>query len=255
MATPSTHRTLVIALGTALGAALLVIAFLLGRESGRQAEVPATANPPMRADADELTSSAAPSEREARRWPAWADLEEWQDEEPAVPTTATQAGNVRLEERPDGTLVLSNRTPIPTPPSATPTPAAGAPGHEITDYFIQMDVIRSQSGAGDPNAFAMDLIKAAMGGSTAGFDQLIDDTSRMEAAARQVTPPPDCEAFHQENLAALAESREVLSDMKAALERGDIGELTTIARRAGSLQARAQALQETRKRIVENAGY
>ena len=99
----------------------------------------------------------------------------------------------------------------------------------------------------------MDLIKAAMGGSTAGFDRLISDTERMEQEARKVKPPPSCEDYHQANLDALAESHGVLEDMKTAILRRDIGELTAIAQQAAALQAKAKALQDMRKSILANA--
>lgn len=114
---------------------------------------------------------------------------------------------------------------------------------------MQMDVIQSEAGAGDPNSFAMELIKAAMGGSTAGFDELIADMQRMEREARGITPPPSCETYHQTSLATLAEGRAVLEEMKSAIMRRDIESLTATAKRAAALQTKAEALQQMRERI------
>lgn len=243
----SSSRLPLLVLSVALGSALLVIAFLLGRESARtttavETKVPA---PPVLEPVATTTS-----ETEERRWPKWADLQEWEDLEDPYATEPTFA---RIEEQPDGTVLLSNREPTSETPRVPNDSSTGEPESEVSAYFLQMDVIRSEAGAGDPNSFAMDLIKATMGGSTSGFSQLISDTERMEQEARKVKPPPSCEDYHQANLDALAESHAVLEDMKTAILRRDIGELTAIAQQAAALQAKAKALQDMRRRILADA--
>ena len=250
MADSPSSRTLIIGLSVALAAALVVIAFLLGRESARapalaEAEVPA---PP----ALEPEIDARVGETEARRWPEWADLDEWEgfdETAPVEPTTEVE----RIERRPNGTVLLSNRSASDPAPNAAATPSSNDRASAVSDYFLQMDVIHSESGAGDPNTFAMGLIKAGLGGSTAGFDQLLADTQRMEGEIRRLTPPPSCASYHEANLDALARSREILEEMKTAFARSDFSSLTTIARRAGALQHEAKALQEMRERIIADA--
>ena len=89
-------------LSAALVAALMVIAFLLGRESNRspapKAALPA---PPT----SEQAAVDAPTEQ--RRWPAWADLDQWEDVEDQG--FAAEPVGERIERRPNGTLLLSNR--------------------------------------------------------------------------------------------------------------------------------------------------
>ncbi len=165
------------------------------------AEAPA----PTVVDPEPLTQDAG-----TRRWPEWADLEEWEE---------------------------------------AASPAIGA----VPAYLVRMDVIQSKSGAGDPNTFAMSLIKGGLGGSTAGFDQLIADTRGMEQEIRAVPPPPSCEGYHQASLKALAESREIVEEMKLAFARRDFSGLATIAQKAGSLQVKAEALEDMRQRIISDA--
>jgi hypothetical protein len=179
-----------------------------------------------------------------RRWPEWADLDEWTGED----VHRSDPAIARIERRPDGTMLLSNRG---SPNAPTPTSSSAAVANEVTvsDYFLRMDVIRSEVGAGDPNVFAMDMIKAALSGSTAGFDQLIADTKNMESAIRALTPPEACESYHQANIEALADSREVLERMKSTISRRDFDALARIARDAQTLQTKAQALQQMRREL------
>lgn len=252
MSTPASSRTAVIALSVALGAALVVIAFLLGRESVR---APETAGETQLPGAPVLTTEpeVVDEQQDPRRWPAWADLDEWNDvDEPAVAVVDTPASE-RIERRPDGTVLLSNRSNADAAPQATSKSPSDYGGSAVAAYFLRIDTIHSQSGAGDPNTFAMGLIKAGLGGSTAGFDELLRDTQRMEKEIRQVTPPPSCEAYHRESLVALSESRELLEEMKTAFAERDFSRLTTIAQQASDLQAKANALQDMRERIVGSA--
>ena len=243
--------TLVLALG--LGASLLVIAFLLGRESARapagapRSAVPA---PPV------IEPEAAPADKDRGepRWPAWADLDEWKGfDEIAVAESRAAAAAPHMEERADGTVLLSNRPPAsdlaPTTQDAIVNPRQ-AP---VSAYFLEMDTIQAESGAGDPNTFAMGMIKAGLGGSTAGFDQLVDDTHRMEEQIRRLAPPPSCAAYHEATLEALAKSRSLLEEMKSMFRERDFARLSSIAQRAGALQHQAKALQAMRRQIIATA--
>lgn len=252
MSTPASSRTAVIALSICLGAALVVIAFLLGRESMRG---PKTAGGTHLPGAPVLTTEPdlLDEQQEPRRWPAWADPEEWNDvDEPAVAVVDTPAAE-RVERRPDGTVLLSNRSNVDAEPQATSKSPSDYGGSAVAAYFLRIDTIHSESGAGDPHTFAMGLIKAGLGGSTAGFDELLRDTQRMEKDIRQVTPPPSCEGYHEESLVALSGSRELLEEMKSAFAERDFSRLTTIAQQASDLQAKANALQDAREQIVGSA--
>lgn len=230
-------------MSVALGAALLVIAFLLGRETARAPTVVPTAEEPF-APPDRPQSAAA--DVEMRRWPEWADLEPLE----TVSAKEAELTPTRIETRPvepayhfDGPV-----------DEARPTKRELLGEKPLApEYFLQMDVIRSEAGAGDPNAFAMDLIKAAMGDSMTGFDQLIADARRMEEEAARIVPPPSCEAYHQANLQALAESREVLEAMRAAISDRDLEALAPIAQKARALQAKVESLQRMREQIVRGS--
>ncbi len=246
-----------LALSVALGAALLVIAFLLGRDSVRtvpgdavleQAARPAGLEP----DPGERSTEQA----SRRRWPAWADLT---DDDPSELRAAEASRGVveRIEAHPSDGFALTPNSGRPRPGTRQDAPAASASdpqGLSVRAYFQEVDLIRSEEGAGDPNAFAMDLIKGGLGGTTSGFDQLIDDTRVMEQEMRGVTPPASCVSYHEASIDALVESRKMIERMKRAIVGRDIDELNAIALQSKALQRKAQALKETRQRILAEQG-
>ena len=229
-------------LTASLTVALLIIAFLLGRESTRSPVVEASVSAPPFVEPEPIVGEGEP-----RRWPEWADLEEWEDVK--EPGFAAEPVGERIEQRPESTPLLANVGAAVEKPQAP----RDADDSAISAYFLRMDGFHAQSGAGDPNTFAMGLIKAGLGGSTAGFDQLIADTRRMEDQIRRVTPPPCCVDYHEANLSALAESRKILDEMKRSFAKRDFSGLSAVAQKAGTLQAKAEAMQDMRAQIMADA--
>lgn len=235
--------------------ALLVIAFLVGRESGRFTRgepQPAEATPTQEAptQADEL---AEPASKESS--PFWWEREADRDPEQSV--ELDRAGDARIERRPNGTIVLSNvrdedgkeQRPASksTPERATP-PRSDAPS-SVDAYFSQLDAIRSEQQSADPKAFASKLLTAAMNGSTEGFDRLIRDTERMQQEIGAIAPPPSCVRYQEAMLEALRESRAVLEQLRDAMMRRDPQQIVRVAQEATALQAKATALQAMEKEI------
>ncbi len=254
---PASNKAVVV-LAISLAAALLVIAFLLGRESAQWAPpstedeavaaAPAIAEPPLVEPEFEVVIEAS----RAMQRPADALAAD-------QATYELESFGARIEKRPDGTLLLSNRQPAGSATAADPSspPAqpqrASTPIADVPTYFAKMDAIRSERGEGDPNAFAMNLIKATMKGSTSGFDELIEDSERMEAEIRAIAPPASCAGYHEATLDAVAESRELLEDLKTGIQQGNMQTLMGIAQRASALQATARSLDAMRKQIVEES--
>lgn len=236
-------------LGGALVLALLAIAFLLGRES-----VQTSAGPePLTEVGIPSPPIIQPTEAEAPEpGPDWRALDL---DEPAVTAAndATPEMAERIERQADGTFLLTNsgsEREIRSDPQAPPPEQNTA---TVSDYFRALDAVRSEQGAGDPTTFAMGLIKAGLGGSTSGFDQLIDDTERMELEMKQIRPAPGCEQYHQASIEALAEGRALLDDLKTAISNRDIQKLTTMARRAGELETKAKSMDAMRAELEAGA--
>jgi hypothetical protein len=246
MAVRDSTRITVFALGGALVLALLVIAFLLGRESARISTGPekvAEGEIPSPSIAQPPAEESAPEPR-----PDWRALDRGEATANAGDNPTPEMAE-RIQRQADGTFLLTNsgrdrairaEENVAQPQENTAT---------VSAYFRELDLIRSEQGAGDPNVFAMGLITAGLGGSTSGFDKLIEDTERMEQEVRQIRPPPVCEHYHQASIEALAEGRELLEELKTAITERDIEGLVAMARRAGDLQAKAQSMDEMRAKI------
>lgn len=242
------------ALSVALGMALLVIAFLLGRESTRTAPAPDAAVPETLPTVP--SSAPQPAPVPELDWEVPEATEAVATEAPAAGPAVGGAPVERVERRKDGTLVLTNapegeRSGLASDPPNDDNRAepSSETRQAVTAYFERMDVIRSEEGAGDPNVFAMGLIKSGLGGATSGFDRLIDDTERMEKEIRSVVPPTMCQGYHEASLEALVESRAMLESLSAAIGARDIGQLGQIARQASLLQEKTEALQRMRDEI------
>lgn len=242
------------ALSVALGMALLAIAFLLGRESTRTAPAPDAAVPETLPTVPASAPQRAPMPE--LEWEVRKTTGAVVADTPAGRTAAGPAPLARLERRQDGTLVLTNspdeeRSDLASDPPNDDNRAepSSETRQAVTAYFERMDVIRSEEGAGDPNVFAMGLIKSGLGGATSGFDRLIDDTERMEKEIRSVVPPTMCQGYHEASLEALVESRAMLESLSAAIAARDIGQLEQIARQASLLQRKTEALQRMRDEI------
>ena len=226
-----------------------MIAFLLGRQSSPSAPAagPEPASIPGVAPAAPTPAQLRPSRwaEEPTKDPSQYRYDEYELRE-----------SPRFEKRPNGTIVISNpRVDAPPPqPSPdwrpnTPEPAADDSGGAVNAYFQRVQLIHSAAGAGDPNSFAMGMIKAGLGGSTAGFDRLVADSERMERELKSISPPPECERFHQESLDSLVEGRKLLERMKTAIVSRNIAKLNEIAQDAAELQAKADELAEMEKQI------
>ena len=250
------ERRTVLVLSIALGTALVVIGFLLGRESGRtgaRIAASAEASRPTGVETGQVERSA--EEESSRRWPAWADLT---DEDPPEARGTDSAGRVveRIEVEPTHGFATTQNQNRPEPqarPVAPDEARADRREGNVETYFQEVDQIHSGEGAGDPNAFAMDLIKGGLGGATSGFDQLIWDTKQMEREMQRLTPPASCESYHKASIEALVESREMLEGMKDAIVGRDIEQLNAIALQSKTLQRKAQAMKEMRTRILASS--
>ncbi|MEM9728648.1 MAG: hypothetical protein AAF997_08690 [Myxococcota bacterium] len=235
--TSRSHRVL----WGALAVALVVIAFLLGRESMR--EVPPVSEPEA--------SSTAPSSDFAATDPSSATVEEpaapvaWLDDSDSELPEVQYGGEARIERRPDGRIVISNSGGSPAPNDAASKPPRSVPASptEMSDYFEQMDAIRAGEEMGDPNAFAMGIVRSAFSGSTEGISSLVDDTAEIQSKMQAITPPAEAADYHEASLAALAQGKALMEDLQRAIETQDVQRLSGIAAKAKALQSTTRELE------------
>lgn len=233
-------------LAAALGLALVVIAFLLGRESVAPVVSAPVAERPkaaMETDAPRAEPARAPPSVSAEPAKPAEPTEVAKPLEPAVPP---EPGTARLEVDDRGEVSISNKAGSEKPPAPL------GPGSEkagVEDYFAEMKRISAGEFVNDPNAFAVELVQAATKGDTSGFDRLIKDSDEMRRAAKDVKPPASCREYHETSLKLLAESRALLVEMRDVIKSGNLAGLSSLTPKAQALQERAQALEAQEKRI------
>ena len=228
------HKKLVVALGGALGGALLAIAFLLGRISAKPE--------PPRVSAAEPLAARRPSN-------------------PAAATTATDltqgsgpetAGEARPSQTAGEAPVPLTREPLPVAatPLARPSSADRAP---ITAYFVRVEGLEDM-GPGDPQAFAKSLMDSVTSGDFSGFDNLMAKSRNQRDRLRSIFPPPACVEHHRLALALADESLTMLERLRAALVKGDADALMIMADQGRALETQANQLKAMGEAIKRQAG-
>ena len=230
---------LVTALASALGCALLIIAFLMGRMTGKTVESPRTVlSEPAEAVGKNATTVREPAESASGPFAA----------SPFVESMATP-GTAPLPL--PGLDHPSLAPPITAPPWAG---AAVSPeAQQITGYFDQVERI-GEMGGGDPQAFATSLMQSVSSGDFSGFDHLAAQARGQQERLRAITPPPACREHHRLALALASDSVSMLDRLKAAIVKGDSTALLTISTEGKTLEAQANQLKAMGESIKRQAG-
>ena len=232
------YRPLIMALAGALGAALLTIAFLIGRLTAPPAAMtssaPAPWIPPV-APASPLPASAG----------ATTDA--------AVPVTPGVEALL-----PTGVAAPpASRLDIPPPPtvgvSAPPGSTGSTEASRIAAYFRLVDGMEDM-GVGDPQAFAASLLQSVSSGDFSAFDDLLGKARAQRQRLQSLTPPKSCGEHHRLALALSTDSVTMLERLKAALMKGDSMALMTIATEGRALETQAGQLKNLGETIKRQAG-
>lgn len=224
-------NTLTWILGGALVVALIVIAFLLGRESqtatlgGPVAIIDRTAAPPP----------TAPDPGPARTKEVGED----------VVITNTGGGEARI---------VRGGAPSPSH-ERRPPPRAEPSASSVSDYFEAIDRVQAGPQAMSPDAFAQGLASDISSGDASGLRRLEGDLAKAERELSDITPPSECAEYHRELLATVKESRDMLRAMTNAVGSGDTSGIASLASKAGQLQRRQQKLDRMRKKLSSLPRY
>jgi hypothetical protein len=216
----SLPRWVLVTLAAALGVSLLLVAYLLGRQSQRGQEVneplplrrPAVARPVPAATPARAPETAPEPTQEPAAWPTVGVARSAQPEAPTV----------------------SGQPPAPARRAARP---------EVDAYFSRIEQIQLSGVSASPEA-AQTMLNAMLQGDSTSFDRLLADAERGEREARGITPPPQCAAYHAALLDLLRESRVLLVDLKGAIGAEDPSRLLALGARAAELQRKGEALKE-----------
>ena len=212
-------KTLLVSLVGVAALAVIGIAFLLGRESGRRQLEEARTGP----STSSLMTPAAPVQ--------------------GLPLTSTIS---------TGRTPSSGPGPEPAPPATIPSGMAIPPGDptraSVAAYFQAVEAIQPPA-SGDPETLAQQVVAGLAKGDMSGFDGMIQQAKMARERVSAITPPQPCAAYHRESLASLDAGLELMRDMKNALSTsGQDAAAIQLADRAYALKARTDALQ-----IQENA--
>ena len=229
--TVAVPRTLLFVLSGLLLATLLAVAFLLGREAGREE----TAAPDQLADA----SPAPIAPEQARR---------------AAPPPRPEPSP--RPQRDDAEQARPSRSTSTTPPPPAPVPVTPAePAIDLREraavarYFEEVDAIAGNNvGTGDPETMAMALVSQATGGDWSQFDELGDSQRAALRRLRGLRVPSVCRDYHQQMVTLLDAGASLLDEVRQGVQSGSLGALSTLARTSQRLQADA----ETASRLADD---
>ncbi len=229
------NRKIVIALGSALGLSLLMIAFLLGRLSAKP----------------EIVTIATPASNPSASTPAPAALAA--PESPHPPIEAAPAAA-------DAATPLSparSNAPIqeiaPAPPSGINAMATSPERQQVAAYFAEVDRLEDM-GAGDPQAFASSMMQSLSSGDFSEFDKLLEKARAQRQRLLAIVPPPACAEHHRLARTLSADSVAMLERLKAALMKGDSMALMGIASDGKTLETQANQLKAMGETIKRQAG-
>ena len=221
-------------------AALLALAFALGRESGAGS----VAAPSTRI---EHIAPQPLGQRLALPTPAAALIAEHAETRPtsAPPSAPAQGAAPQAAAGQAPAPVESERS------GAGSDPARAA----VVAYFDTVDHIQSGAMSGETDGIAQEMAAALANGDTSGLDKMIRQTEAAKVSLASVSPPAPCAAFHRESLASLDDGVEMLRSLKAAMESSEpVAQLASVATRATALRSRADALQKEELALRQRYG-
>ena len=222
------QKRLLIGLSASLGAALLVIAFLVGRMTvAPVAPGPAAeAHPKSTSDTSAVPSSTSPANPQAA--PTLSDR-----------SSTTPAGE--QSSQPSYSLAPSTGSRTISSPSATK--------EAITSYFAKMDSIQV-AGSGDTTSFAQGILEGIKGGDLSRVDELVKSAKSALTQARSVQPPPPCAEYHSRLLAVLSDSVTGMEQFRTALQNNDSKAMLSLAARFQSKQQELDRLEALKKQLL-----
>lgn len=202
-----------------LAVAVAVLAFLVGRESGRRqstSPAPAAAAPPTSVA---RPPTPPPDASDADTLAEWQALEDDGDAEP---------------------------WPAPAGPEDGAAPADDA----VRSYFARLDEIEREAKYwDDPQDLAMALLSQMQSGDASGFDELVSRQRDALARIDALTPPPSCADYHRRVRALMSEGVGLLERVRDAALAGDAAALLALPTAAQGLASEARELDALGKQL------
>lgn len=244
------------ALATLVGVALLALlglAFLLGRESARNAAVPAptpvevaTADPAAGPTAEPeatLTPGRVPPRQEVASAP--------QSPPPAAPERAPA---LRAPSAPAAAAPPSASLAPTAPPGAAP-PVDAAEKARVAEYFRSLDASVGMAAAWqNPDAVASSALQQGALGDSSGFDMILRANRDAMTRIRALSPPEPCREHHRRTLELGEAAVRLLERIRQGTLSGDSTALMAMATEGQQLQARVMDLESLGQQIRARYG-
>ena len=244
-------KGLLAGLVAALVLSLLVVAFLMGRQTAPPIAVstPAPAPvlaPPVASQAQETSLNARLDQIE-KRVDRVGTREMRQSEMVEAPPRPEQAPSRVETTTRQATRQASATAPVQESHITAPSVASVSQPdvQERREYFRQIDsILQNTASIDDPNQFATKFLQQAMTGDYSGFESLIATTKKTKAAIEAVSPPPACREHHALLLKQVSQSVVLLADVHQAIASNDTSRLTSVAARGQEMQGETERFQE-----------
>ncbi len=215
-------RRVIVVLAVALGAALLIIVFLLGRSSGRTAP---SASAPAGSDQPAPGSGLPPdAPRPIEAAPAAGD--------PTAGPLATLGGTEATALADDGYRA------------------------QVARYFEELDAIQRDAKAwhGDPTTVAQAILQQAAEGKTSDFDALIESNRMLLVRLEGISAPPPCVEHHRRSVGTVGEGLHLLERVRSSLADHSVAELEALTVSGRDIEKRAAEIDAMAVEIKKRYG-
>jgi hypothetical protein len=217
-------------LAAGLIVALLVVAYLVGRESGRRATEAARVDPPVAAPVGGETSELA----FGHKTPPATVPQDGVRPNPVQPVAPWAPGEDPL----DAGQQTPGWTDVAAPPAAADPQAAA-----VAVYFAELEGFERQAKYwSNPQELAMTLIGQGAQGDTSGFDKLLETHRAAERQIESMTVPFPCQEHHRRTLGVLRQALELLQKLQGGVASGDLDGLLSLSGESRQLEAETREI-------------
>ncbi len=247
---------------------LMVIAFLLGRQS----------TPAPTIEASQAQNESREMARAEQPVSASEDVSTETLRSPAVPTSAVPetAPRSKVREAPPRepqSAARPDRENYPTAPPKAPTQAPAPPqvartapaeqsntasaeprnNSAVQRYFQQIDQQLASGSSlgslGDPNQFATQALQGSLQGDNSQFEALAATTKSTLNNIRRIEPPAECREHHAMLIKQMQQGLELLEQVQQSTVSLDTSNLTAVAARGQAMQEEVLRFQELDRRL------
>ncbi len=211
-----------------LAVALLLVAYLVGRESGRRADET------VRVDPRAGSMESAPPE-----YPD--DEEEWTDELPSPEDPAggySDGGGGLAAWPPAGSSIATEPEPSRWPDVAAGPSAPDPQAAAVAAYFSEIEALEQQAKYwSNPQELAMSLVGQGAQGDTSGMRQLLETQRSAQGQIEAMTVPSPCQEHHRRTVQVLGRALRLLEKLESGMASGNLDSLLSLSGEARTLEA------------------